>query len=172
MIIQMAEVQREGLKELQQISKTTFYQSFAEKNTAENMLYFLDHYYSEEKLLSEWMNPNSMFFFARADSKTIGYLKINTGDAQTVLPNVGSLEIERIYIDQSMKGLGIGKLFLDKAFSVARENKLNSIWLGVWEHNTAAIRFYEKNGFQTYDKHVFQLGDDAQTDLLMKKQIG
>jgi ribosomal protein S18 acetylase RimI-like enzyme len=172
MNIQIVEVKRENLQELQHISRTTFYQSFAEKNTKENMQFFLDHYYSDEKLLSEWMNGDSMFFFAKEGVRTVGYLKLNTGAAQTVLPNDQALEIERIYIDQSMQGRGIGKLFIEKTMAIASQLQLRAIWLGVWEHNTDAILFYEKNGFQAYDKHLFQLGDDAQTDLLMKKQVG
>lgn len=31
------------------------------------------------------------------------------------------------------------------------------------------IRFYEKNGFATIGSHLFQLGEDAQADILMKK---
>jgi ribosomal protein S18 acetylase RimI-like enzyme len=48
---------------------------------------------------------------------------------------------------------------------------VNSIWLGVWEKNHNAIGFYTKNGFITFDKHLFLLGDDQQTDLLMKLEI-
>jgi ribosomal protein S18 acetylase RimI-like enzyme len=45
------------------------------------------------------------------------------------------------------------------------------MWLGVWEYNPRAQRFYEKNGFRIVGKHVFQLGTDPQTDLLMQKEV-
>jgi ribosomal protein S18 acetylase RimI-like enzyme len=45
------------------------------------------------------------------------------------------------------------------------------VWLGVWEKNLRAISFYEKNGFIAFDQHIFQLGDDRQTDIMMKKLI-
>jgi GNAT superfamily N-acetyltransferase len=54
---------------------------------------------------------------------------------------------------------------------VAKENSVKFIWLGVWEHNPRAIRFYEKNQFVVFDKHIFMLGDDAQTDLMMRREI-
>jgi len=43
------------------------------------------------------------------------------------------------------------------------------VWLGVWEENPRAIKFYKKNGFVEFDKHTFVLGEDEQTDILMKK---
>ncbi len=46
-----------------------------------------------------------------------------------------------------------------------------SIWLGVWEENPKAIRFYEKNGFVPFSRHIFKMGDEEQTDIMMRKII-
>jgi len=45
------------------------------------------------------------------------------------------------------------------------------IWLGVWEHNHNAVHFYKQWGFEIFGAHPFILGDDKQTDVLMKKQL-
>jgi ribosomal protein S18 acetylase RimI-like enzyme len=45
------------------------------------------------------------------------------------------------------------------------------IWLGVWEHNTAAIRFYERLGFEKFAMHPYYIGKDRQTDWLMKMNL-
>jgi ribosomal protein S18 acetylase RimI-like enzyme len=169
--IQIVEVVLKDLAVLQEISKRTFYDSFAALNTAENMQFHLDNYFTEEKLTSEILNRNSKFFFAIYAGMPVGYLKLNLGDAQTVLPNDQAVEIERIYIDQKFKGLGIGNAFILKATAYAYEAQAKYIWLGVWEHNESAIRFYDKNGFEKFSKHIFKLGDDEQTDLLMKKLL-
>jgi ribosomal protein S18 acetylase RimI-like enzyme len=168
---QIVEVSLNDLKILQELSRRTFYQSFAAVNKPENIKFFLDHHYSEEKLLSELLNPDSRFFFASQGDDPMGYLKINQGMAQTVLPNDAGLEIERIYIDQAFKGRGIGKLFIDRAVESGKRSGANYLWLGVWEHNERAIRFYEKNGFHKFSKHIFNLGNDPQTDFLMKRDI-
>jgi ribosomal protein S18 acetylase RimI-like enzyme len=49
--------------------------------------------------------------------------------------------------------------------------EVSDAWLGVWEDNHRAIRFYEKNGFEKFDSHPFILGESKQTDLLMKLRI-
>ena len=170
--IQVVEVSLRDLPLLQEISKRTFYDAFAAVNTAENMSFHLSHFFTDEKLKNEILDPSSKFFFALDSSGVpVGYLKINVGNAQTVLPNNGGFEIERIYIDQPFKGGGIGKLFIGKSIELAVAADATFIWLGVWEHNTAAIHFYERNGFQKYSQHIFKLGDDDQTDLLMRRAL-
>ena len=169
--IQIVEVVLADLFRLQEISKRTFYDSFAALNTAENMKIHLDNHFTQEKLTAEILNRDSSFFFAVYERNPVGYLKINQGSAQTVLPNDQAIEIERIYVDQSFKGSGIGKKFISKAEELANASRAKYIWLGVWEHNEPAIRFYEKNGFVKFGHHIFKLGDDEQTDLLLKKTL-
>jgi ribosomal protein S18 acetylase RimI-like enzyme len=169
--IQIVAVSLDEILQLQEISRKTFHDSFADVNTLEDMRQFLDSHFSMQKLESEIQNPDSSFFFAKTGSRILGYVKLNRGHAQSVLPNDDGLEIERIYVDQSFKGMGIGQHFIQKAVDTAIAFGLYYLWLGVWENNAPAIRFYEKNGLQKYSQHIFKLGDDPQTDWLMKKTV-
>jgi diamine N-acetyltransferase len=169
--IQIVEVILTDLPALQKISKRTFYDSFAALNTAENMKFHLDNHFTQEKLRAEILNQDSKFFFATHEGTPVGYLKLNHGNTQTVLPNDQAVEIERIYVDQPFKGYGIGNTFISKAVEIANAFQAKYLWLGVWEHNEPAIRFYEKNGFEKFSKHIFKLGDDEQTDFLLKKNL-
>ena len=62
-------------------------------------------------------------------------------------------------------------MLYDKAIEIAKEKDAEYVWLGVWEENSRAIRFYKKNGFVEFDKHIFKLGDDEQTDVMMKLRL-
>ena len=157
--LQIVEVCLEDLQILKHLSKTTFYATFGELNSPENMQLYDDTHFTDEQLRSELRNPDSKFFFAKIDEEILGYLKLNQGDAQTFLPNKGGMEIERIYVDQQLKGKGIGKAFIAHAIRLAKEIRANYVWLGVWEHNIRAIRFYESQGFLTLGQHIFKLGD-------------
>lgn len=156
------------LQPLQAISKATFMETFAAVNTEANMQRYLQESFSDEKLAEELNNPGSEFYFALLDQRVIGYLKINTGVAQTELKEAGGLEIERIYVLKEFHGLKVGQVLFNLAMEMARRRGFAYVWLGVWEENHRAIAFYRKNGFEAFDKHVFHLGDDAQTDLLMR----
>lgn len=161
----------EDIKTIQLIGKETFFETFAESNTEEDMKKYLEDNFSEEKVKSELNNPDSEFFIAFEGHFPIGYLKLNNGNAQTESQEENSIEIERIYVKSAYYGKKIGQLLYDKALQVARDKNKSSIWLGVWEENPRAIRFYEKNGFVAFGKHIFKMGDDEQTDIMMQKLL-
>ena len=157
---------------LQYISHKTFTETFAVHNTVENMKQYLDQYFTVDNLTVEIENPNSQFYFAKQDNRVMGYLKLNFAPAQTELQDGSSFEIERIYVLKENHGKGVGIELLNFAIEIAKQNKAAYIWLGVWENNHRAIRFYKKNGFTTFDKHQFVLGSEEQTDLMMRLEIG
>lgn len=114
---------------------------------------------------------NSQFYFASLSNNILGYLKVNFGTAQTELEDVNALEIERIYVLKEFHGKQIGQLLYQKAIEIAKERDLNYVWLGVWENNQRAIRFYLKNGFVEFNRHLFKLGDEEQIDIMMKLNL-
>ena len=156
---------------LQQIGRQSFSETFAENNSAENMAKYLEEAYSYEKLSAELNDPNSIFYFAMMGQDVIGYLKLNVGASQTEVKDNDALEIERIYVLNSFQGKKVGQILFDKAIQIAKEQNAEFVWLGVWEENKRAIQFYTKNGFVEFDQHVFVLGDEAQTDIMMKLQL-
>lgn len=159
------------LAALQAIGRKTFVETFAEGNSAENLAAYLEEGFSEDKLRTELRNDNSQFYFALQKEEVIGYLKVNWGDAQSENQDPNALEIERIYVLQQYHGTQVGALLYEQALSIAQARKAPYIWLGVWEENPRAIRFYQKQGFVEFGEHIFQLGDDAQRDVLMKFDI-
>ena len=159
------------LENLQKISITTFRETFEEVNSEEDMQKYLNENLNEEKLKSELENQNSEFYFAENNGEILGYLKLNFKDAQTEKVEENHFEIERIYVLKAFLGQKIGQILFDKAIEIGREKNLEYVWLGVWEENHRAIRFYEKNGFEIFGKHDFVLGKDVQTDLLMKLKL-
>ena len=159
------------LENLQKISITTFRETFEEVNSEEDMQKYLDENLSLERLKSELENLDSEFYFIENENKNLGYLKLNFENAQTEKVEENYFEIERIYVLKAFLGQKIGQILFDKAIEIGREKNLEYVWLGVWEENHRAIKFYEKNGFKVFGKHKFVLGKDVQTDLLMKLNI-
>ncbi len=155
------------LPTLRDISISTFVETFAHLNSEENMRKYLEECLSLTKLTEEFNTEGSEFFFALMGEEVIGYLKINTGKAQTE-PVENALEIERIYIKKEYQGIKAGKFLLDHAFRSAQEKGLMTVWLGVWEKNTKAIGFYESHCFTRFGQHIFMLGKEEQVDLLFK----
>ncbi|MCW3105149.1 MAG: N-acetyltransferase [Bacteroidetes bacterium] len=168
------EIKRATLKDisqLQKIGRQTFSETFSAGNTEENMRKYLEEGFSEAKLTAELMNEDSELYFAMLEHEAIGYLKLNSGRSQTELKDDRALEIERIYVLKEFQGKKVGQMLYEKAISVARQKNADYVWLGVWEENPKAISFYKKNGFVEFDRHIFRLGEDEQTDIMMKLQL-
>jgi len=169
--VEISLIKPNEIDELQKFSKETFVEAFSNQNSKENMRKYLDENLSIQRLTIELMNSESLFYFARMDEKIIGYLKINFGVAQTDFKEDNSIEIERVYVLEEFQGKNVGQNLLNKAIEISREKNAKYVWLGVWEKNYKAIRFYQKNGFVEFGNHPFILGDDIQTDILMKRQL-
>ena len=169
--ISIQKITTRNIDQLQKIGRQTFYETFSESNTEENMATYLDEGFSVAKLTSELNNENAEFYFALQNDNPIGYLKLNFGPSQTELQDDSGLEIERIYVLKEYYGQGIGQLLYEKAIAIAKNKNANYVWLGVWEENHRALSFYKKNGFTEFDKHIFKLGNDQQTDLMMKLKL-
>jgi diamine N-acetyltransferase len=156
---------------LVRLSRKIFYDSFHHMNTPANMAEYMDRAFNPQQLLSELNNPSSEFYFITVNEMIAGYLKINQGPAQSDLHEDDCLEIERIYVDHEFQGQSLGARLLEKAKGRAVELNLNHIWLGVWEKNPDAIRFYQRHGFEIFGSHPFRMGDEVQTDILMQCKV-
>lgn len=169
--ISIVPVSLNDVEKLQAISRVTFLQTFAAHNNEADMDTYLNSSFSIDKLRNQINNTKSEFYFAQDGEMIVGYLKINTGDAQTEQKCINAFEIERIYVDSAYLGKKIGQLLFNKAIDLATEKKAAYVWLGVWEENHRALAFYKKNGFVPFDKHIFKLGNDEQTDIMMKLEL-
>lgn len=156
---------------LAEMSRQTFLDTFSEANTEENMAHYLAGIFSVNRLAEELNDKDSEFYFAWLGDEAVGYLKLNFGDSQTDIKDNTAVEIERIYVMKTYLGKNVGQSLYEKALEVSKQKDANYVWLGVWEENPRAIRFYEKNGFVAFDKHQFILGDDVQTDIMMKLEL-
>lgn len=171
MNIKIKQVSLNDVEKLQKIGRQTFYETFSSGNSKEDMAKYLEKEFSIEKLKSELTDPDSKLYFSLIDNRIVGYLKINIGSSQTELKKENSLEIERIYVLSEFHGKKVGQQLYNKAMEIARQKSVDFVWLGVWEKNPRAIRFYQKSGFKEFDKHIFILGNDEQTDIMMKLKI-
>ncbi|WP_374950669.1 GNAT family N-acetyltransferase [Mucilaginibacter sp.] len=153
------------------LSHQTFFDAFAHLNNADDMEAYTGKAFVLSRFEEEISNRDSCFYFARVDGEIAGYIKLNFNAAQTELQDPAALEVERIYVLQSQQGKQIGKRLLNFAIDEALRQSLTFVWLGVWEHNTKAIKFYESKGFTIFGNHPFMLGSDRQTDLLMRLEL-
>ncbi len=161
----------EELQILVEISIRTFVSTFEKQNNPEDFKAYLETAFNKEQLKKELLGENTSFYFVYNDKNLVGYLKLNEKGAQTEPFGNTSIEIERIYVLEEFQGHSIGKEMMLKIIQIAKEKHLIFVWLGVWEMNTSAIRFYERLGFVKFDTHPYYIGNDKQTDWLMRLDL-
>lgn len=158
---------------LTEFARVTFWDAFHEhpKNAPEDMAAYMAEAFSEDAVAAELADPKNIFLLAEIGGDAAGYAKLTIGAIEEGITAEQPIELNRLYSHQRFLGKGVGQALMDECFVAARELGCDVIWLGVWEYNPRAQRFYEKNGFRVVGSHVFQLGSDPQTDLLMQQEL-
>lgn len=162
---------KQDAKLLAELGAEIFYKTFASQNSAENMQLYLAETFTEEKLLTEFDEPGALFFLAYTDGKPAGYAKLGNKRAPEAIGEQSNIELERLYVHPDFQNRKIGFCLMQHCIAIAKEQGRKILWLGVWEHHPKAIRFYERVGFEKFGEHIFQLGNDSQTDWLMKLEL-
>lgn len=154
-----------------QISKSTFTESFEKANNPDDFKAYISSAFSKEKIKGELLNPQSTFYFVYLSNNLVGYFKLNENDAQNEQFNFSSIELERIYVMKEFQGNQIGEQMLFKTIEISKAKQVSFLWLGVWEHNDAAIRFYKRHNFKKFSTHPYYLGNDKQIDWLLRLEL-
>ncbi len=156
---------------LAELGARTFYDTFAADNTPENMTSYLASSFSPKKQAAELDDPLSVFLIAEIDNVAVGFARLKEGQPAAVDIGLHPVEIARIYACKEWIGHGVGAVLMRACLNEAEKRGCETVWIGVWEHNTRAQIFYRKWGFVEAGTQVFQLGDDPQNDLLMKRPV-
>jgi ribosomal protein S18 acetylase RimI-like enzyme len=169
--IRRAEI--EDAEMLADLSYKTFWDAFHEhpENAPEDMAAYMEKAFSVETLRAELKDEKVIFLIAEFENESAGYAKITLGAIEDKIIAENPIELNRLYSHQKFLGKGIGQKLMDECFRVAKENDCDVMWLGVWEFNPRAQAFYKRYGFREVGKHIFQLGSDPQTDLLMQRDL-
>ena len=171
--ISIRQATQEDAQTLTDLAYTTFWDAFAHhpKNAPDDLAHYMRQAFTVEQLTKEIADPRSIFLLAEIDGELAGYAKLVIDYVEPGVTADRPVELNRLYSQQKFLGKGVGQTLMDACFDKAKNHDHDVMWLGVWEFNPRAQRFYEKNGFQQVGRHVFQLGSDPQTDLLMQREI-
>jgi ribosomal protein S18 acetylase RimI-like enzyme len=164
----------EDAASLAELGARTFSETFAATNTAEDMAAYLESAFSPEQQAAELADPRATFQIAETgeiNRVAVGYAMIRCGDVPQEVSGNKPIELVRLYVSQETLGSGVGAALMQACIYEAKQRGYETLWLGVWEQNDRALAFYRKWNFQEVGTHVFQLGNDPQTDILMQRSI-
>lgn len=151
---------------------TTFYEAYFEQDDPRDLANYVLESFSLEQIEKELRDENSTFFIAEANGRVVGYAKLRENSEVDCLKTGEAIELQRIYILERARGKGIGDALMKRCFDGARAKGYKAIWLGVWERNLAAQRFYEKLGFVKAGELRFLYGEKMETNFVLKLDLG
>jgi ribosomal protein S18 acetylase RimI-like enzyme len=161
----------EDLPLILKLGRQTFIDAFAAVNDPEDFKIYMNEAFSEKRLKEELSNPYCSFYISYVGEEAVGYIKLNYQEAQTDIKSTEGAELERIYVLQKYQNQNLGQWMLEQAIDLAKAAGKKYLWLGVWEENKRAIRFYERHGFEKFGRHPYYIGSDKQMDWLMKLDL-
>ena len=159
------------LEILMEISRSTFVDAFEKDNRPGDFKDYIDAAFNRQQIESEIIDPNSEFYFVYLNETFVAYFKLNEHKAQSEPFGSDALELSRIYVFKPFQSLQLGSQIIEKIIDIAREKNKKCLWLGVWQQNVRAVLFYERHGFTKFDTHSFYIGNDKQTDWLMRLDV-
>lgn len=149
-----------------------FRDAFGEDNAPKDMEAYLAAAFSVEQMEAELKDPASTFLLAYDGGAVVGYAKIKEGEAPACVTGPSPVELVRIYVAQSAIGRGYGGRLMSACLEEAKKRGGATLWLGVWQQNERAIRFYERWTFRKVGTQIFKLGEDEQRDWVMACALG
>jgi diamine N-acetyltransferase len=156
---------------LAELGARTFSETFAPDNSAKDMAAYLASAFSRAQQTAELADATSLFLIAETDGVATGYAMLRSGNVLDSISGDKPIELVRLYVSQASLGSGVGAALMQACIDEAKQRGHKTLWLGVWERNARAQAFYRKWNFTEIGTHIFQLGDDPQTDILMQRAL-
>lgn len=158
---------------LAEIGRKSFYDAFADdpRNAPADMEIFINQSFGAPIQARELTDKKIVYLIAEVAGEPAGYVKLNKDARETMITGDKCLEIARFYLLQEWTGKGVSQKMMQTVLDFAAENSFDTVWLGVWEFNFRAQKFYQKYGFQPVGEHIFQLGNDPQTDWVWQRKV-
>jgi ribosomal protein S18 acetylase RimI-like enzyme len=154
-----------------ELGARTFSDTFAADNKPEDMAAYLADSFNHARIADELADSRSSFLIAEIEKTAVGYAQMKSGDAPECVNGPHPIELVRLYAAKEWIGRSVGEALMRACISQAEEQGYRTMWLGVWERNERAQKFYRKWGFEVAGQHVFQLGSDKQTDWIMSRAL-
>lgn len=150
---------------------TTCYEAYFELDPSRDLADYCVNFYSLEQLKIELEDENSTYLIAELDERAIGFAKLREGKRIECLEGKNVIEVQRIYVLEKIKGKNVGKALMEKCAEIGKGKGYETIWLGVWDKNFAAQKFYEKIGMKNVGLTDFSDGKNQFINFVYAKEL-
>lgn len=157
----------EDAARLAEFAARVFRETFGPDNRPEDMAEYLATTYGPEQQARELADPSYHTLLLEEEGALAGFAQLRRSTPAACVSGPEPIELYRFYVDRAFHGRGLAQRLMDAVRAAAAERGGQTLWLGVFERNARAIRFYQKCGYVVAGNAEFFVGRDRQTDLVM-----
>jgi len=161
-------------EQLSTLSRQTFSDNFGHLYTAENLEYHLQKTCSPE-FFAGALEGGDVITVACEGEHLVGYAKgglvgLPVENLPAGYDPAQSREIHRLYVTTPFQTKGIGHALMQSLMDMPDIAGARMLYLGVWENNTRAQRFYARYGFATISEYRYYVGTHVDRELIMARE--
>jgi len=156
---------------LSELAERVFCETFAPDNSPEDMKLYCDKHFGEAIQRAEIVDPQRHIVIAESGGEFLGYYLLNQSEPDPAVKGEKPIELVRLYVDFKSHGQGVAKALMEDAIQYAKAQGFKTLWLGVWETNFRAQKFYKKWNFENVGSHIFMMGADPQNDFIFARAL-
>jgi len=169
--IEIRKAHEADAKLIRVLGTVTFYEAYFEQDDAHDLANYIDESFDPEKIRAEIADKNAAFFIIYLDNHAVGYAKLRANSNVECIKTENSIELQRIYVVERVFGKGVGAHLLKYCFETAKARGFETLWLGVWEENKRAQKFYAKHGFKRVGQLEFPYGETIGINFVLEKVL-
>lgn len=152
------------------IARATFLETFGHLYSREDLAIFLQQG-SDAAYAAELAEPELDARFAMLGEVPIGFTKISPLKLPAPTNGRKPWELRQLYVFKPWQGAGIADELTRWAITQARARGAEDLWLSVYSENPRGRRFYARHGFIEVAPYHFQVGSQADEDILCRRPL-
>lgn len=156
---------------LSTLAERVFRDTFRDGNTQSDLDAYCASAFSTDIQARELADADTLTLVVERDNRLIAYAQLVANQTHGAVTGGRPIELKRFYVDKPFQGTPLAPQLMRASEEYARAAGADVVWLGVWERNPRAIRFYQKNGYHQVGEHTFTVGSDVQRDLVMSRRL-
>jgi ribosomal protein S18 acetylase RimI-like enzyme len=151
------------------IGRATFTETFGHLYPPEDLEAFLNASHSETRAQADLADPARAAWLVEREGQVLGYAL--AGPCELPHPDVaaGDGELKRLYLSSPAQGAGLGERLMNVVMDWLDSAGPRTVWLGVWEKNFGAQRFYRRWGFAEAGTYDFPVGRTLDHELILRR---
>ncbi|MBI1185821.1 MAG: GNAT family N-acetyltransferase [Alphaproteobacteria bacterium] len=156
---------------LAEISRATFLATFGHLYTIADRNAFVAETYGRKLQAAEIADPEMRHRLAFDGRDVIGFAKMGAYKLPVAAEGRRVRELHRLYVVEAAKGAGIAAALMEWTIATARGDGADALYLGVWQGNARAQRFYARYGFEIVGEYTFEVGAARDPEYVMRKPL-